>query len=76
MNVHRPEPNVWRLRQRIVILEKERDLGKKENLNNTSRKNKVAIVVFVHNCKQDIYMCTLDLFTPLLMYTKGIQSPY
>ena len=43
---------------------------RKENLNNTSRKNKVAFVVFVHNCKQDIYMCTLYLFTPLLMCTK------
>ena len=50
------------LRQTIVILEKEGTWEKKENLKNTSRKNKVAIVVFVHNCKQDMYMCTLYLF--------------
>ena len=34
---------------------------KKENLNDTSKKIKVAIVVFMQNCKQNIYMCTLYL---------------
>ena len=82
MNVHKARAqsmeNSDNLQSLLQSWRRKGTWEKKENLNNTYRKNKVAIVVFVHHCKQDIYIHVyfVPIYTITDVYKKGIQSPY